>query len=207
MQFEQMVPDQRSMIQAQFTGVTFQPNAIDVQDEPLYDTNTFAAGATIANQTSFFQSPAGKTQAQTNVKESGRLPAPQAMAVKGIRFRVVESVLLADFIALMNPQTGYVLDFVVGEKSYNRGPLWYYNNGGGVSGFATATDTNAYTNGRTGQPAAHLLAINIVIDNQASFFAQLFGAATALTLTVADDGGTGLTMQLLLAGFHARGVQ
>jgi hypothetical protein len=150
--------------------------------------------------------PTGKTPAQTNVTKPGVLPAPQAMSVKGIRFRVVESVLLADFIALMNPQTGYALDFVIGTKSYNRGPLWYYNCGGGVTGFATATNTNAYTNGRTGQPDGHQLSINHVIDNQADFFVQLLGAATPLTLTLAANGGTGLIMQVALVGFHAVGV-
>ena len=201
-----LAPEQQAWIGQQFNGTTYQPNAMDVQHEPLYDTLNTAAGGTIANLSSFFTNPSGKTLAQTNVTTAKRLDAPEAFAVKGIRLRVVESVLLADFIALMNPQTGYVLEFWIGQKYYNRGPLWYYNNGGGVSGLAGTANT-AYTNGRTGEQDAHVLAINIVIDNQASFFGQLVGAATALTLTTASNGGTGMVLQMLLDGLHARGVQ
>jgi hypothetical protein len=51
----------------------------------------------------------------------------------------------------------------------------------------------------------HELAINIVIDNQASFYGQLNGVATALTAS--GSGGTGATLIMLLDGLHARGVQ
>lgn len=199
--------DQQAWIGQQFNGTTYQANAMDVQHEPLYDTLNFAAGATIPNLSQFFTNPAGKTLAQTNVTTAKRLDAPEAFAVKGIRFRVVESILLADFVSLMNPQTGYVLEFWIGQKYYNRAPLWYYNNGGGVSGFSGIATASAYTNGRTGEPDAHVLAINIVIDNQASFFGQLVAAPTALALTISSEGGTGATLQMLLDGLHARGVQ
>lgn len=198
---------QRAYIQGQFNGVTYMPNNMDVQHEPLYDTVTFAAAATIPNNTTFFTAPTGKTLAQTNVQEPRKLQAPEAFAVKGIGFRVVENILLSDFIAIMNPQTGYALEFWIGQKSYNRAPLWFYGNGGGVSGFTTQTDSSAYTNGRTGKDDRHILAINIIIDNQASFFGNMVSAATALTLATADNGGTGATLQMVLDGFHARGVQ
>jgi len=51
----------------------------------------------------------------------------------------------------------------------------------------------------------HKLAIPIVIENQMTFFANLDG--TEYTLTAAASGGTGITMQLLLDGFYARGIQ
>ena len=63
----------------------------------------------------------------------------------------------------------------------------------------------AYTNGWPGKAERHMLAINIVIDNQASFFGQLVGTQTALTAT--GSGGTGATLIMLLDGLHARGVQ
>lgn len=198
---------QRAYIQGQFNGVTYMPNNMDVQHEPLYDTITFAAEATIPNNSQFFTNPTGKTLAQTNVQEARKLQAPEAFAVKGILFRVVENILLSDFVALMNPQTGYALEFWIGQKSYNRAPLWFYNNGGGVSGFTSQTDQSAFTNGRTGKDDRHVLAINIIIDNQASFYGNMVAAATALTLAAAADGGTGATLQMVLDGFHARGVQ
>jgi hypothetical protein len=61
------------------------------------------------------------------------------------------------------------------------------------------------TNGRQGKNDRHTLAINIVIDNQASFYGQLTG--TAVVLTASGSGGTGAGLMMLLEGLHARGVQ
>lgn len=198
---------QRAWIQGQFNGVTYMPNNMDVQHEPLYDTLNFSAGAQIPNNSTFFTAPTGKTYAQTNVKEASKLQAPQAMSVKGIGFFVVPTILLADLTAILNPQTGYALEFWIGEKSYNRAPLWFYVPGGGISGFTSQTDTSFYNNGMVGRNERHLLAINIIIDNQASFYGNLVSAATAYTLTAAGSGGTGATFMMVLDGLHARGVQ
>lgn len=194
--------DQQAFIYNQFNGTTFQPNTMDVQSEPLYDTNTYAAGASVAVNTTFFGSPAGKTLAQTNVTEVRKLSAPEAFAVMAIKFRYQEDILLADAIALNG---NLALELWIGQKYYNRGPLWYYNAGGGVWGVTTTTGTSAYTNGVPGRNAGHLLEINIVIDNQASFYGNMPG--TAVTLTAAASGGTGAVLQMLLDGLHARGVQ
>lgn len=199
--------DQKQWITQQFNGTTYQPNAMDVQHEPLYDTITFAAAATINNLTQFFTSPSGKTLAQTNVTTAKRLDAPEAFAVMGIRFRVQEDILLSDFIALMGGVNGYVLEFWIGQKEYNRGPLWFYNAGGGVAGLSTVAAASALTNGRPARPDSGALGVNIVIDNQASFFGQLVSCPTPLALTAANSGGTGATVQMLLDGLHARGVQ
>lgn len=194
--------DQQAWIYGQFNGTTFQPNAMDVQHEPLYDTVTTAVGVTIANLTQFFTNPGTKTLNQTNVTTAKRLDAPEAFAVMAIKFRWLESALLADVINILN---NFALEFWIGQKYYNRAPLWFYNSGGGVFGLTTISATSAYTNGVPGRNAAHELAINIVIDNQASFYGQLVGVATAMT--AAASGGTGTTLQMLLDGLHARGVQ
>lgn len=199
--------DQKVWIFQQFNGTTYQANQMDVQHEPLYDTVTVAAGSAISNNTQFFASPSSKTLAQTNVQTAKRLDAPEAFAVMGIRFRVQESVLLADLISLMGGVSGYALELWIGQKYYNRAPLWFYNSGGGVAGFSTVNAASAYTNGRTGRGDAGALAVNIVIDNQATFYGNLVSCATALTLTASGSGGTGVTMQMLLDGLHARGVQ
>ena len=200
-----MNSEQQGWIFSQFNGTTFQPNSMDVQHEPLYDEVVFAAAATITNLTQFFTAPAGKTLAQTNVTTAKRLDAPEAFAAMGIRFRVRESILLADLVAIMDGNTGFCLEFWIGQKEYNRAPLWFYNAGGGISGFSNISTDHALTNGRTGRPDGHVLAINIVIDNQASFFGQLVG--TPVVLTSADNGGTGAALMMLLDGLHARGVQ
>ena len=151
---------------------------MDVQHEPLYDTYVAAAATTIPNNTQFFTNPSGKTINQTNVTTPKKLDAPEAFAVMGIRFHPLESILLADFVALMN---SFVLEFWIGQKYYNRGPLWHYNAGGGISGFTTASAASAYTNGLTGRIHMNELAINIVIDNQASFYGNLNGVPVVLT--------------------------
>jgi hypothetical protein len=199
----QAVPQsQQSWIYDQFNGTTFQPNAMDVQHEPLYDTYSAIAGSTVPNLTQFFTTPSGKTLNQTNVTTAKRLDAPEAFTVKGIKFHVLENILLADFVTLVN---SFCLEFWIGQKYYNRAPLWFYTPGGGIYGFSDVSGASAYTNGMTGRSEAHELAINIVIDNQASFFGQLNGVATVLSGT--NVGGTGLTAMMLLDGLHARGVQ
>jgi len=200
-----MTTEQQSWIFQQFNGTTYVPNSMDVQHEPLYDENTFAAGATIPNQSQFFTSPAGKTLAQTNVTSPKKLDAPEAFTVMGINWKVRENILLADFITLIDGATGFCSEFWIGQKSYNRGPLWFYVTGGGITGIDIQSGASALTNGRTGKNDRHTLAINIVVDNQASFYGQLTG--TAVVLTASGSGGTGAGLMMLLDGLHARGVQ
>jgi hypothetical protein len=202
-----MQTDQQQWIFGQFNGTTFQANTMDVQHEPLYDESTFAAAATIGTPSQFFVTgnTTGKTLAQTNVTTPKRLDAPEAFAVMGIRWRIWESTLLADLVAITDGSTGFCSEFWIGQKSYNRGPLWFYNAGGGPSGYSQMTGFNMLTNGVPSRQAGHCLEINIVIDNQASFYAQLVG--TAVVLTAAASGGVGTKLMVLLDGLHARGVQ
>ena len=207
-----MIPDQMSSgswITSQFSGSTYMPNNMDVQHEPLYDTlwdpNTnapYAAGATIPNLAQFFTAPTSKTLAQTNVTTAKRLDAPEAFAVMGIRLRFAENILVADALQLYN---NFCLELWIGQKSYNRAPLWFYCVGGGLAGFTAVSTVTAATNGVPGRNAMHALQINIVIDNQASFFGQLDGSNVVLTASSA--GGTGANLMMLLDGLHARGVQ
>jgi hypothetical protein len=202
------VANQQAYIFAQFNGTTYQPNAMDVQHEPIYDTYTQTAGTgnTIPNLTQFFTNPQNKTINQTNVQRPKQLDAPEAFAVMSIRAHILENILLADLINLFNSM---VLEFWIGNKWYNRGPLWHYNAGGGIAGAvsttANATTITAWNNGTQGRNNMGTLEINIVIDNQASFYGQLNGVA--VVLTAAASGGTGATIMMLLDGLHARGVQ
>ena len=197
-------PQATAIFQA-FLGVTYQPNAMDVQHEPLYDTLTLAAGTNVLsyNQSqAFFANPSGKTLNQTNVQKAGQLPAPEAFAVMCIQLHVDENILLADFLAL---QDNSALQFWIGTKAYNTGPTWYYTSGGGIGGYFTTGSTSVLTNGTPGNNAKNPREINIVIDNQASFYGIFNGAQW--TLTASGSGGTGMKTMMLLDGFHARGVQ
>jgi len=203
-----MTPQQQMIVDA-FNSEVYVNNRMDVQHTPLYDTVIYAAaspGPTISvNSSQYFTnvgSASGKTLAQTNVTQSQKLAAPEAFSVFGFRFRWSEDVLLADLISILN---GFCLEFYLGQKYYQRGPLWYYSAGGGIYASLTTTATTVFTNGMPGRSDMHKLAVPVVIENQMTFYAQLNG--NNLTLTAATSGGTGFTSQLLLDGLYARGVQ
>lgn len=200
------------MIMDAFRSETYVANRMDVQHTPLYDTVTIAAGGSVSDlTTAFFTNvgpSSGKTYAQTNMSQSRRLPAPEAFSIFGFRLRWKENVLLADLYNLLD---NFCLEFYKGQKVYQRAPLWYFSPGGGVAGqlaidgAAAATTATILNNGAPYRESMHKLAIPIVIENQETFWAQLTG--TSFTLTASASGGTGLTLQLLLDGFYARGVQ
>lgn len=196
----------QAMIAEAFQSASYIPDRMDVQHTPLYDTVTIAAaGAVNQLTTAFFTNvgaASGKTLAQTNMTQQQRLPAPEAFSIFGFRLRWSENILLADLYALLN---GFCLEFYIGQKVYQRAPLWHFNAGGGINAVTTANDTTILGNGLPTREAMHKLAIPLVLENQMTFFAQLQG--NAINLAAAGAGGTGATLVLLLDGFYARGVQ
>ena len=205
-----MQSSQQTIINA-FNSQTYVKSQMDVQHTPLYDTVTISAGGSVNNNTaSFFTnvgSMSGKTLAQTNLGSNKELQAPEAFSIFALRLRVAENIYYADFENIMN---GFALQFWIGNKWYNLAPIWHYNAGGGIWGTGAATTVASttitnWTNGTPGRESMHKLAIPIVIENKAQFFAQLVG--NAYTLTASGSGGTGFTAQLLLDGLYARGVQ
>lgn len=198
-------PQQQMIIDA-FNSEVYISNRMDVQHTPLYDTVTIAAAGAVNNLTTAFFTNVGpasaKTLAQTNMAQSQRLPAPEAFSIFGFRFRIGENILLADMITLMN---GFCLEFYLGQKCYQRAPLWYFAPGGGITGQSTLAATAIWSNGTVQRESMHKLAIPIVIENQMTFFANFQG--TAVALTAAGGGGTGATLVLLCDGLYARGVQ
>lgn len=197
---------QQQYILNEFNGQTYEPNRMDVQDTPLYDTVSFTAASTITTASSYlFVNVQGKTIAQTNVQNSKKLDAPEAFTVKSYRFYWQQNVLLADLYAILTGAGSAVLEFIIGNKVYQRGPLWVYTPGGGPVAFSTNSSFQMLNNGWQGRSEMNRIAINVVIDNQASFFAQL--NTTGIALTASASGGTGFTYQLLLSGLYARGVQ
>lgn len=202
-----MYTPQQQMIVDAFNSQVYVSNQMDVQHTPLYDSVTIAAGNPLSVLTSQFftnvGANSGKTLALSNVTQSQKLAAPEAFSIFAFRFRFAENISLLDLYNLLNT---FCLEFYLGQKAYQRGPLWFYSAGGGVFGTSTQSYTSTagtvLNNGNPGRDSMHKLAISVVIENQMTFYAQLQGN----TYTV-NASGTGLFLQLCLDGLYARGVQ
>lgn len=194
---------QQQFILESFNSQTYVDNRMDIQDTPLYDTVVLAAAASITPLTSVLFTnvgpQSGKTQALTNMATPQKLNAPEAFAIFGFRFRYSENISLLDIYNVLN---GFCFEFWMGQKNYQRGPIWSYNAGGGIYGVANQSNTSILNNGMPGRSDMHRLGINVVIENQMSFYGLLNGNALVL-----NANGTGITFQMLLAGLYARGVQ
>lgn len=200
------MPAVNALILNAFNHQVYDLNNLDVQHMQLYDTITIAASATpTVSNTSFFSNvgPASsKTVAQTNLSTNRILEAPEAFSIMAFRLRWAENVLLADLLGIL---ANYNFEFYIGKKIYQQAPLWNFNAGGGIYAQPNSAAASVYTNGYPGREAMHRLNIPLVIDNQAQFYGQLNGGA--FTLAATGGGGTGITLQLLLDGFYARGIQ
>lgn len=198
------ITSQQQFIINSFKGQIYISNQLDVQDTPIYDTITYTAGSQINTPNSAFftnvESNSGKTVAQTNLTQNGKLDAPEAFSVFGVRVGWSEDILRSDLQTLVN---SWAFEFWLGKKEYQRANLRHFTSGWGISGYTTRTDESFYTNGAPGRNSMNVLAVKLVIANQMSFFAQLNGAASQ-TLS---EAGSGLILLCEAVGLYARGVQ
>lgn len=203
----QAITTQQMFIIESFRGQIYISDELDVQDTPVYDTDTYAAGAQINTPNSQFfsnvESGAGKTFAQTNMQENRRLAAPEAFSVFGVRLGFSEDVLRADLQSFLN---SWAYEFWLGQKNYQRANVRHFSSGWGISGYTTRSAESFYTNGSPGRGSMNMVMVKLVIANQMSFYAQLTGAASQ-TLATAANNGNGLILLNELVGLYARGVQ
>jgi len=200
----QAISAQQQFIVNSFRGQILISNQLDVQDTPLYDTITYPAGATITSTNSLFyqnvEAGSGKTLAQTNMDTNGRLDAPEAFSVFGIRLGFSEDILRADLQTLLNT---WAYQFFMLKKYYSLANIRHFSSGWGITGYTTRTAESFYTNGVPGRGSMNLLSVKLVIANQQTFYAQLVGAANQ----VLSQSGSGLLLISELVGLYARGVQ
>lgn len=193
----------RSFVMDSFKGQIYISDNLDVQDTPVYDTITYVAGATITTLNSQFftnvGSASGKSYVQTNMTTSQKLVAPEAFSIFGIRLHWSEDILRSD---LTNIANGFVYEFWMGQKYYQRANIYHFSSGMGIAGYTTRTAESFYTNGIPSRDSMHKLALPLVIANQLQFYGQLFGNNYSL-----NGSGTGLTLLCELVGLYARGVQ
>jgi hypothetical protein len=198
---------QQQFIIDSFNSDVYVANRMDVQDTPIYDTFQVAAGITLNQLSSALFTnvgPAsGKTYAQTSMTQSQKLAAPEAFSIFGYSLRYQENISLLD---IYNVLYNFCFEFYLGQKCYQRGPLWQYNAGGGIFGTSnqayTGTTGTILNNGYPGRNGMHRLGVTVVIENQLAFYGQLTGGSYVM-----NAGGNGLTLQALLRGLYARGVQ
>lgn len=197
-----MTPQQQMIIDA-FNSEVYVNNRMDVQHTPLYDTVSLNAGSSVTILTSALftnvGASSGKTLALTNLTQSQKLAAPEAFSIFSFRLRYAENISLLDIYNLLD---GFCFEFYLGQKPYQRGPIWYYNAGGGIFAALTNSTTSILNNGNPGRDSMHKLAVPIVIENQMTFYGQLNGNSYTL-----NANGTGLFLVCLLDGLYARGVQ
>lgn len=205
---EDFSPQQLYIIQS-FQSQVYIQDKMDVQDEPIYDTLTFAQAATITEVSSQWFTTigpaAGKTLADTNMRRSQTLIAPEAQAVFGYRLKWNEDLGPADALAITK---GFAFVFYMGTKAYQTCPLDLVAAGGGIYQTSTANTTAAVTNttwlhnGFPSEISAAALSVNLVIENEESFYANLQGIAS-----YPIAGTVSARLQCRLMGLHARPIR
>jgi hypothetical protein len=199
------ITQQQQFIVNAFKGQIYISNQLDVQDTPVYDTITYAAGNTINTPNSQWFSNvgalSGKTYAQTNMSQTQKLDAPEAFSVFAVRLGFSEDILRSDLQTLLN---SWAYEFWLGQKNYQRANIRHFASGWGISGYTTKTSESFYTNGLPSMQAVHGLAVKLVIANQMTFYAQLTNGGTPQVLS---SSGNGLIFVNELVGLYARGVQ
>ncbi len=191
-----------------FRSQTYIQDQVDVQHEPIYDTIRLTTPTTTLNSTNnlFFDnvgSASAKGIDQTNLTQQRVLQAPQALAIFNYRIYVNPQMTVADIVTL----TELAYRFQLGEKFYQTAPVYMTPQGGGIAGasnqsFVAVTSGQTFTNGWPSQNAVRMLALTLVIENNANFVAFLVGGQLPYTFT-----STVLRVQNVLDGLHARGIQ
>lgn len=196
------------------------PGMIDIENQPIYDTNSLAAGSAFPSTVSFFQTPKGqssKTYLQTNMVNASSLPAPQTLSIRAYRLIVRNDAIPPD---LFNFLYNTWLDFWIGTKEYFTGPscLWTAGAGGVVSavGMVGAVPTSGGTdyfysgsNGNPDQRDVFTLSRPIQIGSLETFYLNI-NCPTSFNLTSGSAtpvAGTGLTIIAVLDGELVKGVQ
>jgi hypothetical protein len=196
---------QQQFIINSFRGQIYISNQLDVEDTPVYDTVTYTAGQTVTlTNASWFtnvEGNSGKTFAQTNMDTNGRLDAPEAFSVFGVRFNWSEGILRSDLQTLLD---SWAFEFWLGKKNYQRANIRHFSSGMGISGYTTKTAESFYTNGVPGRQSMNMLSVKLVIANQMSFEAFLSGNNSGQVLS---SSGAGAILYVELVGLYARGVQ
>ena len=191
---------QQNMIMEAFRAEEYIKDQMDVQAEPIYDTNTEVTAAVIQQgQPSglFFTNIAGKALNETNMTEPNQLMNPEALAIFAYRYYVDPRNSVLD---TENVLADFALNFVMGRKPYQTVPLWMIPQGGGIS-LDGCCDSCVVRNGWPTKEAIRPIAITLILEQGVRFEGQLIGGPYTI------DAAQGFIHSLNLDGLHARGIQ
>lgn len=191
---------QQNMIMEAFRAEEYIKDQMDVQAEPIYDTNTQVTNDIIQQgQPSglFFTNISGKALNLTNMTEPNQLMNPEALAIFCYRYYLDPRNSILDS---ENVMADFALNFVMGRKPYQTIPLWMIPQGGGLD-VQGCCDACVVHNGRPMKEAIRPIAITLVLEQGVRFEGQLIGGPYTITAT------QGFIHQLNLDGLHARGIQ
>jgi hypothetical protein len=198
------------------------PGLVDVQQMPLYDRVIVAAATLTTNPIQFFVVPIGsgtgisgvKQLWDTNLTQASRLEAPRSFLVRAVRFYVEPDTTLVDLIAIFK---NYVLALIVGEKTYQLAPAWFFPQGGGAysagnlttARLASTITEQFYGNGFPDPNAVNVIAENLAvkIEQGENFRVELQGNTFTTAAAAGTTFGTGLNMRVVLDGVLSRQVQ
>ncbi|MGH7487925.1 MAG: hypothetical protein ACREMY_20340, partial [bacterium] len=110
---------------------------LDVINQPMYDSVSFAAAAAMA-KTTLFQTPigqSGKTLAQTNMTKAGQLEQPQKLVIRSIRLYLANNTNPTD---LQNFLSNVSFVLTIGKKPFLEVPAVFLSAGCGGIAYAAA---------------------------------------------------------------------
>lgn len=192
------------------------PGGVEVINQPVFDTVTFAAAAAFT-KTTLFQAPigqAGKTLAQTNMVQAGQLPAPQKLTVRAIRFVVSNTTTPTDLVNIAT-NVSFVLN--VGKKPMLEVPCAVLSAGCGVQvvaagqlGTAAAGDGQIFSTSFGSLDQRSLFTLNVPFTiEQGETFNVVLNPETAFNFAAAGakPAGVGATISVFLEGELYRAIQ
>ncbi len=189
------------------------PGVRTMQQTPIYDRVIIAVATATTNPILFFTVPVGagtgisgvKQIWDTNLNEAQTLPLGKDYLVRAIRFYVENDIVLADLNLLYK---NYILAFIVGDKTYWRGPLWMVPAGGGANSdgllstalLAGTLPPLSWGNGVPDSRNINVLDLPIRISNGENFRVELQGNTFTTTAAAGTVFGTGINMRVVLDG-------
>lgn len=198
------------------------PGLVDKGMLPLYDRVIVPVATATGNPILFFTVPLGsgtgisgaKQLWDTNMTQAGRLEDPQHFEVRAVRFYVEPDIASSDLTKLYS---NYVLNLIVGDKTYQLAPLWYFPAGGGLyaSGnlstarLASTLPEQFYGNGMPDPRAICAIddTVSVKINQGENFRVELQGTTFTTQAAGGTVFGTGLDMRIVLDGILTRAVR